>query len=153
MPPKRKAPSDDHPHVTVGKAKIGKRANGKRLVEKDIRKNVLLFLENLQYEDAKNYSQDGFQNKLSTAVSGAMDPVVGPVVGPEAFIDLSKYHVDLPEAFGNREVGQLMTKLLPRNAMKGSSSCERPLMSKRTSCRRSKRTKKKSRIRSPTSRD
>lgn len=111
MPPKRKAPSDENPNVTVGRNKIRRRGSGKRIVDEAIRKNVLLFLENLADEEAKNYSQLAFQSKLNSAVAGAMDPVAGP----EAFIDLSKYHPKFPEAFGNKQAGQLMATLLGMN--------------------------------------
>lgn len=111
MPPKRKTPGGENPNVTVGRSKIRKRADGKRIVDEDIRKNVLLFLENLADEEAKNYSQPAFQSKLDSAVAGAMDPVAGP----EAFIDLSKYHPNFSEAFGNKQAGQLMMALLGMN--------------------------------------
>lgn len=111
MPPKRKAPGDENPNVTVGRSKIRRRASGKRIVDEELRKNVLLFLENLTDGEAKDSSQPTFQSKLNWAVAGAMDPVAGP----EAYIDLSKYHPKFPEAFGNKQAGQLMTTLLGMN--------------------------------------
>ncbi|POS75931.1 hypothetical protein DHEL01_v205681 [Diaporthe helianthi] len=106
MPPKRKF--SEHPNVTIGRAKIAKREHGKRLVNQEVRNNILLYLENLKDDEAINYAEKAFESKLSSAVSGALDPDVGP----ESFIDLSKYRPDLPAAFGNKQAGQLMSVLL-----------------------------------------
>lgn len=96
------------PYVTVGRNNIRRRKGGTRIADKDVRNNALLYLENLKDEEAQNYSQWAFQNKLDSAVSGALDPVVGP----EAYMDLSGYQSDLPVAFGNTAAGRLMGVLL-----------------------------------------
>jgi hypothetical protein len=111
MPPKKRkieVVHFEHPYVTVGTSNIRGRKRGKQIADKDIRNNVLMFLENLKDEEAKNYSQSVFQGKLSSAVSGALDPVEGP----EAYIGLSEYHPDFPKIFGNKAAGQLMGMLL-----------------------------------------
>lgn len=83
---------------------------GKKLVEQTIRNNVLLFLQKLTDEEATDTAGPGFNGRLSSAVSGALDPLVGP----EAVIDLSSYDgfVDDPTIFANRDAGQLMATLL-----------------------------------------
>ncbi|KAI3399052.1 hypothetical protein diail_7852 [Diaporthe ilicicola] len=108
MPPKKRKQNFDHDKVTIGRAKIRKGEDGKQLVNETPRKNILLFLEKLSDEEAKNYSGRNFQSKLAAAVSGAADPVLGP----EAVIDLHNYGYDDTIVFANKQGGQLMAALL-----------------------------------------
>ncbi|KAL1857663.1 hypothetical protein Daus18300_010183 [Diaporthe australafricana] len=108
MAPKKRKQNFDHDKVTIGRAKIRKGDEGKKLVEDTLRKNILLLLENLSDEEAKNYSGKKFESKLSAAVSGAADPTLGP----EAVIDLKSYGFDDMILFGNRKAGQMMAALL-----------------------------------------
>lgn len=107
MPPKRKGVAE-HAKVPIGRNKIRRGAGGKKLVEDTIRNNVLLYLEKLTNEEATNTAGDSFGAKLSSAVTGALDPVAGP----EAVVDLSSYSFDDLTIFGNKEAGELMAVLL-----------------------------------------
>lgn len=111
MPPKkRKANEVENENVLIGRKKIRRTAEGKKLADDAIRNNVLLFLEKLKDEEANDPAGDAFQAKLSSAVAGALDSVVGP----EALIHLSNYDIEgLPvTVFGNKEAGELLTPIL-----------------------------------------
>lgn len=109
MPPKkRKADEVENENVLIGRKKIRRTAEGKKLSDEAIRNNVLLFLEKLKDEEAKDPGGDAFQAKLSSAVAGALDPVVGP----ETLIQLSDYGFEGLTLFGNKNAGELLTPIL-----------------------------------------
>lgn len=107
MAPKRKK-IPEHDKVPIGREKIIGAKGGKKLVEKTVRNNVLLYLEKLTDEEATTTKGKEFQDKLSSAVADALDPDVGP----EAVVDLSSYDVEDMPLFGNKSAGELMSVLL-----------------------------------------
>lgn len=109
MPPKkRKAAEVENENVLIGRKKIRKTAEGKKLSDEAIRNNVLLFLEKLKDDEANDPAGDAFQAKLSSAVAGALDPVVGP----EALMHLSTYGFEGQTVFGNKEAGELLRPIM-----------------------------------------
>lgn len=108
MAPKKRKQNFEHDKVTIGRAKIRKGDEGKKLVEDTPRKNILMLLENLSDEEAKDYTGRKVESKLSAAVTGAADPSLGP----EAVIDLESYGFDDMILFGNKQAGRMMATLL-----------------------------------------
>lgn len=105
---KRKLILDEHPSVQTDRSKILRGAEGKKIVRETIRNNVLLFLEKLKDDEAKNPSGAQFQSKLLSAVASALDPNLGP----QFYTELSDYGFEGLELFGNKEASNLITPLL-----------------------------------------
>lgn len=105
---KRKLILDEHPSVQTDRSKILRGEEGKKIVRETIRNNVLLFLEKLQDEEAKNPSGAKFKRTLSSAVASALDPNLGP----QFYTELSDYGFEGLELFGNKEASNLITPLL-----------------------------------------
>lgn len=105
---KRKLILDEHPAVQTDRSKILRGEEGEKIVRETIRNNVLLFLEKLKDDEAKNPSGAQFQSTLLSAVASALDPNSGP----QFYTDLSDYGFEDLEVFGNKEASNLITPLL-----------------------------------------
>lgn len=105
---KRKLIFDEHPAVQTDRSKILRGAEGKKIVRETIRNNVLLFLEELEDDEAKNPAGAKFQSTLLSAVASALDPNLGP----QFYTDLSDYGFEGLELFGNKDASDLITPLL-----------------------------------------
>lgn len=105
---KRKLTFDEHPAVQTDRSKILRGAEGRKIVRETIRNNVLLFLEELEDDEAQNPAGANFQSKLLSAVASALDPNLGP----QFYTELSDYGFEGLELFGNRDASDLITPLL-----------------------------------------
>lgn len=105
---KRKLILNEHPSVQTDRSKILRGAEGKKIVRETVRNNVLLFLEKIKDEEAKNPSGANFKSTLSSAVASALDPNLGP----QFYTELSDYGFEGLELFGNKDASNLITPLL-----------------------------------------
>ncbi|ROW13031.1 hypothetical protein VPNG_06005 [Cytospora leucostoma] len=108
MPPKRKqSQSFTHDAVTTGRSKI-RRKYGAKAVDQWTPQKVLLYLNKLPQDAAKDWGHGPFQQALDTAAADAVDERMGP----NAVIDLHDYTDERERVFGNQAAGELISALL-----------------------------------------